>query len=456
MAFEDGVAVGVGAGADTGAGGGGDSGGDWSTGGDFEPEVPSGDEGDAGDSGDVDGAGAEAQEFETDPETGEAKLDAEGNPIAKTAKPADFKTTHAKLKEVDSKAAEVYRKTHFEAQQYKSSFPTPAAAQEAKQALETYGGVEGIETISTQAQQFAKEMDGFSKSDPDFFAQLAKDDAEGFAGGATPYLNALHKSNPEAYNSTLTPILSATMESSGFGSGLSEVGNFLDTLYGELKSAGVTGQLPGITAAYKQIKSLWDKTEKWKADTAKAGERPLNDREKRVADREKAFESKAKQEWLSGVQTKTVSMTDGHIDKALAPYFKQVSSLTTEQKQDLHTGVFEFVAQQMRSDKVYGKQLRTYLDAGNDAKALELVNQNVQKWLKNGAAKTVWNRRGFGKQLPAAAKTGNSGNAGVTNLSAKPKNQDINWDKTTETEYMSGSATLKGSGKKVKWDWSKI
>jgi hypothetical protein len=434
------------AGGDQGDQGSGDQGGDQG-----EESPITGDQG-----GDDQGSGDGAEpEYELD-ENGEQKLDEEGNPIAKAPAPTDFKTTHAKIKAVDPKAAEVYRKTHFETQQYKKAFDTPQAAMEAKELFENYGGAEGIEELNGRAQQFASEMDAFSQGDPKFVSQLAADDPEGFAKIGVPYLAELAKTNPEAYDAALMPILNSTLNSSGITAGIIEAGNLIDGVYGALKQAGITTGLPEIAQAFQALKKAFATTENFKKLAEKSAERPLTDREKAIADREKQFTEKERETYYSEVQTKVTAASDAVIDKSLQTYFKQFPKMTKEQKADLHAGVFSYIAQQLKSDKKYGTTLRQLLDAGDQGKVANFVSQNVQR-LAQASAKTVWNRRGFGK-LPNTTPGAGSKNQGTVTLSAKPKYDDIDFSegKTTEIQYMSGEAVLKGSGKKVKWSWDRV
>lgn len=444
-------------GADAGAGS-GDQGAD--QGGDQGDQGQGGDQGEetpiTGDQGEDQGSGDGEPEYELD-ENGEQKLDDEGNPIAKAPAATDFKTTHAKLKAVDPKAAETYRKTHFETQQYKKAFDTPQAAMEAKELFENYGGAEGIEELNGRAQQFATEMDAFSKGDPQFVSQLSKDDPEGFAKIGVPYLAELAKSNPAAYDAALMPILDSTLNSSGITAGIVEAGNLLDNVYGALKQAGITTGLPELAQAFNALKKAFGVTENFKKLAEKSAERPLTDREKAIADREKQFGEKEKETFYNEVQTKVTAASDGVIDKALQTYFKQFPKMSKEQKADLHSGVFSYIAQQLRSDKKYGTTLRQLLDAGDQGKVANFVSQNVSR-LVQASTKTIWNRRGFGKLPNVISGAGKSQGTTLT-LSTKPKYDDIWWDKdggpTTEIMYMGGQAVLKGSKRTVKWDWSK-
>jgi hypothetical protein len=394
-------------------------------------------------------------EFELD-ENGEQKLDEEGNPIPKEQAPADsFKTTYDKIKAADPKAAEMFRKEHFSLQQFTKAFGTPAEAAAAKELFETYGGEEGLEELSGRAEQFASEMDAFSKGDPALIDMLAKDDPEGFAKVGAPYLTTLSKVNSAAYDAMLAPIMVSTLDQTGITAGIAEAGNILDALYGSLKAAGVTQGLPEITQAFNALKKAYDAGEKLKKIAEQSAQRPVSDKEKALAEKEKALTQKERDTFYSEVQKQVTQGSDALIDKALQTYYKQFPKITKDQKADLHNGVFDYIAQQLKSNAKYQKQLRTMLQNGEADKAVKYVAQNVGKLLQNGAAKTIWNRRGFGV-LPNVNKGTGNANTGTVNLTLKPKRDDIDWNLTPEAMYMAGEAILKGSKRRVKWDWTRI
>src|SRR5208337_4586805 len=100
--------------------------------------------------------------------------------------------------------------------------------------FDTYGGAEGIEEKSNQADAFADEMDKFSQGDREFISKLAKDDPEGFAKSASAMLTHLGVTNPDAYEAALVPILNITFEKTGITNGVIEAGSILNDVYGAL------------------------------------------------------------------------------------------------------------------------------------------------------------------------------------------------------------------------------
>jgi hypothetical protein len=457
MSMEDAVGGALAVDPGVGAGdSGGDSGGSYSGG----DDGGSGGEADPVVGGEESTGGADAQEFEIDEATGEQKLDADGNPIPKAA-PTDtktnFKSVYDKLKAADPKAADVFRKQHFDYQKYQQAFPTSADAVAAKELFDTYGGAEGIEEISGRAQQFASEMESFSKADPKFYAQLAKDDPEGFGGGAIPYLAEL-SNMPEAYNAALAPIFVNTLETSGITAGVMEAGNVLYEVLQSFKQSGNTQGVAELTQAFKALQKVYGATENLKQIAEKGAERPLSDREKALQQKEQQITKKERDAFYTEMQTKVVTAMDGLVDKSLSTYYKQFPKITKEQKADLHEGVFSFITRQLESNKKYQTQLRTLVNEGNQQKIANFVQQNVSKIVQE-SAKKIWNRRGFGNIPNSTKPAPGATNTGTVNLTAKPKYDDIFWEKdggpTTEMMYMAGEAVLKGSKRRVKWDWSK-
>ena len=455
MPIDGEAAVAIGAGNEGGGGdfsGGGDAGD--AGGGTDGGEVGSQGTGDSGEGSGEEGSGE--QEFELD-EAGEPKLDDQGNKIPKqAAKPSSFKDIHAKLKEVDPAAAEAYRKTHFGYQQYQAAFPTPKEAQAARELFDTYGGAEGIEQVANDAQQLAAESASFSKGDPNFIKQLAESDPAGFAATAPHYIKQLGISNPEAYTAALTPILNATFEQTGVTANVIKAGQIVDRIYSALEKAGDTTYLPYLNQVLESLNGVYGTIDKYKKLGDQYGERPLTDKEKALQQREQSLNQKEQQTFLTTARNTVGKSMNASIEKALGVFYKQNPKITKEQRTDLQTGVFDFVNKQLDSNKKYIQQMRALMQEGDVDKINNYVMQNVNKLVQT-SAKTIWNRRGFGT-LPNQQKAGqgNQQQAGQVNLTRRPKRDDIDWNLTSEMEYMDGIAVLRGTKRKVKWDWRKV
>jgi hypothetical protein len=444
-----------------GGGAGGDFGGDTGdTGADGGDTGFTGDETGTG-TGTGDGAGDDGSggepEYEIDESTGEPKLDAEGNQIPKTVsgKPEPFKATYEKIKAADPKAAEIFRKEHFGYEKYKQLFPTTADATAAKEALETYGGVEGIEQVNQKAQQFASEMEQFSQGSPEFLSQLQKDDPTGFSKSISRGLGILGQADPTAYSSALSPIIHSTLEAGGINSALYLAGTTISEIFAQLEQSGADQKsLFALNKAFDAVKKAYDYSGNIKKLAEQSGEKPLTDKEKELQQREQEITRKHNEQFSREVSTAAVKSADSIINQALLPYYKALPKMSKEQKADVHKGVFEYISRQLESNKKYMEQKRALIREGNVDKITKFISQNVQK-LAAASAKSIWNRRGWGT-LPNQQKTNAGNNNQQVTLTRKPKKEDIDWNKTTEIEYMTGSATLKGSGRKVKFDWNRV
>lgn len=444
MAF-DGEGVAVVTGADTG---GGDTGFSGDTGGSADTGADAG-----SDAALETGADTGAQEFEVDEATGEQRLDDEGNPVPKAAAPkgkVDFKSTYDKLKASDPAVAENYRKAHFGYEQYKQAFPTPQAAREAKDLFDTYGGAEGVEKLSNEASTFAEEMDRFSKGDPEFIAQLAKDDPEGFAATAGPYLATLGKNNPEAYQALLAPVIHTSMQQTGLTNSIVSAGQIIDRIYTALEKSGNKEHLPFLQQALDSLNKAWSVTEDYKKLGEKSGTRELTDKEKQFQQREQQLNQKEAEAFKKTVWTAQDGSIRTAITKSASQYYKLNPKMTAEQKETFESGIRDFVLRQMDSNQQFSKQYRALLKDGNVQKINTFFANEFNKKVADSAKRT-WNRYGFGN-LPNQNKAAVA-NKGTVNLTKRPNRSDIDWQKTTEVDFMSGVATLKGSGRQVKWAW---
>lgn len=414
-------------------------------------EIPGSEGGEGGESGE----GGEPQ-YEIDESTGETKLDDAGNPIPKTTvgKPEPFKATYEKIKASDPKAAEVFRKEHFGYEKYKTIFPTTAEATQAKELIDNYGGSEGIQELNDQAQTYASEMEKFSTGDPQFIAQLAKEDPEGFAKSISQGLITLGNTNEAAYSAALVPIIHRTLESTGITESVINAANTISQLYEGLKGTADAQTLVALTKAYEGLEKSFKLTEGWRKRAEASSQQPQSEEAKRIQQERQQLNQERAKDYSTKVSQAMAKTTDGHINTALQGYYKQFPKMTKDQKADVHNGTFEYIAKQLQSNPSYQKQMKALVQVGDIAKIDNFVSQNVKK-IVAASAKAVWNRRGFGTVPGTKTNVAASGSAGTVKLGKPPKYSDLDFTEDPgKTEYMMGRGTLKGSKKKITWDWS--
>lgn len=396
------------------------------------------------------------QEFELD-EEGNQVLDDEGNPKAKqqqqTKGKTDFKSTYESIKEANPQAAEAYRKDHFSTEAYKKAFATPREAVETRQLLDNIGGVEGLTQLQTDAEEYATELNQVASGDPEIIKSfLSNPETKGGIAKLVPTaLSIMAAANKEidpelhqAFQDTVRPYFSSSLDTYVTPE-IYQAGVSLNRIVKQMEAAGQdTSQLENILGSldkvYKYTTNIKSAVEK--------GETTLSAKEKQLQQQSQEVAKQKEEIFMNQVRTSVNTTINASISKVVAPLIKG-KNLTSEQKQDLVSGIMDLTTRQLQSNDKYQKQLKTLLKQRDSEKVAQFVKQNFDRLVSDNAKK-VWARRGY-SNLTAKSRT--AVNNSTTVLARKPKRDDVDWNKTSDIDFMSGKAVLKGTGKQVSFKW---
>jgi hypothetical protein len=353
----------------------------------------------------------------------------------------------------NAKAASALRDSYGRELAYKAVFPSVKDAQAAQtvlQTVESYGGVEGIQSTIQEIEEVDQLL---AAGDPRAIDKIVEVAGEGFAKIAPAMLDRLQATNPDAYAAAIRPHL---VEAIG-KSGLSEA-------FGAVIQAYQFAQTPGATPEFKAkfekdaVEGL-QKIQQYLQGLGKKQETttPPVQQNDAFTKREQELAQKEAAAFNNEVGGLANAKMNTSLEKAITPYLRQLK-LGPQARQDFVQGVYDEVAKLAKADTNYQRQ-KDALFKSKTKDASKIAQHMTAKFdaVVGQAVKTVASRR-YGKSTPATATTTAKGNTTATVAAGKPipvkelpSRNEVDWDKTSDDMMMRGIRVLK-SGKTVRLD----
>ncbi len=362
--------------------------------------------------------------------------------------PNDVKQALKAVQASNPTVAGKLRDMFFTNKAYTDVFPTAADAAKARDFLDGVGGEEGFKGLQASLEEWTDVEKAFTEGSPDFVKRLAEASPEGFQKMVPQAINRWAESQPEAYG---------FFRSSVALNAMSQAGITIENLQRVYNSEGVRDNLQ----AKVLIEDVFQALTGLKATAAKYQETQAQrnpEREKLDSER-KQFETQRQTDFETDLSTKTDSYTTSKAAPFLAQYvgFQQLpEGVKAAIDRDLTTEV----GNRLMQIPGFDSRLAGLVKERKGSDALVAVQQQIDKVIQI-ATKTVVERytRTGGTQ---AAKPGQQGKqaarqpgqqrtaAGSVKLNSAPAIKQVDWAKTTKTQYIGGEATLT-DGRKAVW-----
>jgi hypothetical protein len=390
----------------------------------------------------LDLTGLESPQDEEFPETGEAEANAESEDGTEEVD-GDGRTIPTKFRQLFKEHKEL-KNLWFVNQEYREHFASPADAEAAKLTIMELGGPEGIKSIESDRAALASIDQRLAQGDPDFVAEIAKQNPEGFSKIIPHALDNLARLDPEAYNHTMSRVFSSTFQ---------QRGGLVDTLYEVSRNLqyGNTEQAKTILATVQKYVDGFTETA-----NQKPTKRTDPDKDKFQTEK-KQWEQQKAQEWTSKLQTEALTGIDNAVKKELGSYGKKYSG---EAYQMFFTRTATEFAKMLKDDSNYQAQMKIHMGKMDKDSALKLHGSRMAKLLPLAVKKTykLFNTEFGGKaaeqkkrvEVNNARKDVGSGGPVTERVAKAPDPKDIDSRYTTKAMIAKGEAILK-NGKKVKF-----
>lgn len=333
--------------------------------------------------------------------------------------------------------------SYFREQAYKQHFETPEAAGNAKQLIESVGGLDGIAQLQERDTMYTTQDEFLRDGNPEILDDFFSDFPEGAAALAPHYLERLAKSNPEAFTSTVAPYAIGILENAGFGGYLQAIANEPDAE----RQKTMVNQLGQWYAQQQQgVKQM--------QTTAQPRQNPRLDQERQslAEEREQMFND--------SVTTRVNSSVMPEIQKTVDQTARQYG-LNDAQKAKFTAALQNRLVSEMNGDETYKKQveLRKRANGRTADSVASYISGEFNRRLKDAAFKEAQETWGAPKRAAQSQKTGipkaggpkTATNGGPLFVSQRPPDSAIDTSRpNADLLLIQGRAYLK-DGRFVTW-----
>jgi hypothetical protein len=348
--------------------------------------------------------------------------------------------------------AEVARKLNYivgHEQGYTKVFPKVEEARQAKFVLDSVGGAEGIATLQSTLKSVNETDQLLYNGDPRVLDNILEDmkregKLDAFGKLASPFLDKLKSTDEKAYYSALRPHFFQGIVDSGLP-------DVLDGL-----EAALGNQVDGKPSPnVETIKGLVAEMRKWLSGLNKSvktvKDPELESRRQAFEKEQSDFRSQQSKAFQNEVNTDWNHINNMELGSALKPYLKLpfAKNWTDATKKSVANEIMSTFLADLKGDKAYQMQMDAYWsDAKPDKSKILELHKGKTKLIAARVVKDVLDARypGFSSVKGAPVKpTAKPNAAPATATTAKPiyqttmpKNEDVDWDKTSDNLYATG------------------
>lgn len=368
---------------------------------------------------------------------------------------AQLKAHVEELKKTNPALAKELKNTVFQIEALRKEFPGGMQeVREARQALETLGGKEGIEKIQAQKQEWESIDDKFANGDATVLDEFAKFNPEGFAKLIPAALDKLAGIDRDTYNHSLAGIFVSTLDNWRFTDTLQRLADNLGRIVDDKGNKLCVEEIKSIAKMAEQYDGLRKVAENAPKKVVDEGTKKIQEERAQIA-REKA---QMHSEYVSNA---TEVHAKKHYD-SLIPAEARNQKLNLEQLKAAGSydrvlkQIDEEIAREIVKDKQAVEKIGSSIAAGRRDEAIKLSNAKfdavagkvVQKVVREWA--TLMNPRGVtgkpGAKIAAPPTTGVKKLAEPPDLGLVDRTAP-NW----RDDYMMRSTAKLTTGQRVQW-----
>ena len=357
--------------------------------------------------------------------------------------PDAIKKGLSQLQKLNSPVAKELRRAYMQEQQYKSTFPTPQEAIQAKGFIEQIGGPEGLQELQAEREEWQEIDQSFAEGKPEFVQGLAASNPEAFQKIAPQVINTFAEKFPSEYRA-YQDIVAANVVMS-----IPNIEPALNDLVELHKQLGEYPQFQrAIANVVNGIVGLNDK--KTEAQTKR-----VDPREEQFKQKETQFEQQRRGDFEGQVYNEATS----YLQKAMQPEIDRIVAgrkVSEATMKDYQAKVASAVAEALAKVPGFEKQLEANYRTGDRARSVKYITDTYNRILPE-AAKVI---DPYVRDIPAAAPakgasatrgaTRTASEPGVVMLKEMPDPKELMQTPTMTRDMMLGHGTLK-NGKKVQW-----
>jgi hypothetical protein len=411
----------------------------------------------------------EPVEPEPGPEEEESGLgDVEESPDAQVGKQI------SDLKKSNPAAAKAWAKDHYSLNAYKQEFPSVQEARSAKATLESLGGEEGINDLTSEVGDYRNEIEQFSNGDPELLNQLYEANPDALATAGQNLLQLFGERNTGLYDKIIAPAMSTRLADADVYSEFDRLLNFVKE--GDGQSAWDTGL---------KIRNWFEKLQRFAQSNGREARQKVNPEAEALArEREEVAQERSVMR-ETAIRNDVNTMNMSATKKVVDPFFREVK-LTNDGKKSFVDQLNSRIYAMMKGDKTFQRNFKNIRDKGDNARAARFVAGKFAELLpgqfrklrdalypnyQRGGTKVVRPNGAAAAGTPAAPKgpvpvpahgkiTGKSGKSYRTDsngwLIDKPDDIDVDRSKTDMVQWIAGKGVMLTNGQRVNLNWREI
>jgi len=348
----------------------------------------------------------------------------------------------AELKKTNPAAAKKWAESYFRNQAIMKEFPEAknlgeviAQVRQAKATIDSLGGEAGINELQEEVSDYREEI-----------AQ--------FAAGDVKLLEKLYDANPEA-TVTQAQNLMELLEAKDMKSFDRAI---LPTLAKRLETAGLNQSVKNLLALVKEGKGqdaydLLGEVDKWlngiktKAKEFTDGRAVKDPKADALTERERAVETKERESYERSIGSEVNRANNTALAKQTADLFKQLK-LEPDGRREFINALQSRIWAAMKADKGFQRLAHAIKAKGDVDKTAKFVADKFEELLPAHFTKlrnAMYPNIGAAPAKPKPGAAGGNGKPTPVVIAAgqRPKQDQVDWEKTTNTMWIAGKAYLK-------------
>lgn len=373
-------------------------------------------------------------------------------------------SSNENVREVPEKYKELFaedralRDAYYASRDYRSVFQTVKEAKTARQAIETYGGPEGLRDRIASADKLESDWealnDKFTNGSKEFIDALADESEDGFRS-MMPHARARWREmDPDGYLQAQCQDAFDLFEQYG-------IRDALKSLAGAMKDEA------GVNALQQVI----DWTDKVGVTAKKTPERKIDPERKKLDSERQQIAQERAEAFRQSAAIEINRHRDGEIGKHLAPLLKSKGIDFEAMRKDepwrfgrLVKNIDQEIATMIKSDEEFKRQKDALISRGDKDGTLRLYRAKISR-IAPEATRQIFRTFYFGsgsqkqaerttesKQTERRSGGGESSGSGRIRLAEAPASNLIDRTRTPDDMILGGSAYLKGKQQLHHWN----
>jgi hypothetical protein len=386
-------------------------------------------------------------ESEGEPDQAESEADSEGEDEEAPAEPVSpdgrkmpdsLKKALAAVKATSPEAAKELRGLYFANQEYRNAFPTVQDAIQAKTLVEEIGGPEGVQQIASEREEWNTLDKQYADGSNDFIKSIAEANPEAFVKIAPHAINEWASRAPEQYQYFAQSLTVNMLKNAGIPDQLAQA------YHAAAENPQLQAQIAGV---YNSIVDMHEKSQQFATK-----QKSVDPEREKLTQEKQQFEMQRRASFEEGI----AKQAETYLTDKMKPEVERILAgrkIDPEAEGTIKALVTQEVQKRLAEIPGIEAKLEAFYRTGDAQKSIEFIKAQYNRLLPEATKKVVaplYRNIGTPAQpnKPAARTGATPAVRAEVTLREMPEWKDIDFNKCTTADVVSGWAILK-SGKKA-------